>query len=146
MTEVETLDNAGKVADALIAAEVAVQDRMWGDANERADSTLNQLIDAALAQIVVTKALLDNCTADEAVALGKGFYPTGWDGLRSYGSTSANLVVAAAFLRSEIKRRVLLGDSLVRTKRGEAYTTATPYVSSEEAIDEINGCNVQNPD
>lgn len=129
---------AGNRADSLIATEVAVQDRMWGDANERADSTNNQLLDAALAQVVVTKALLDGTPVEDAVEIGKGFYPTGWDGLRSYGSPVANLVVAAAFIRSEIKRRVLLGEDTTRTKRGEAYTTATPYVSSDEALTEIN--------
>lgn len=129
--------NAGRQSDALIATEVAVQDRMWGDANERADSTHNQLIDAALAQVVVTKALLDNCPIDEAVEIGKGFYPTGWGGLRSYGSTVANLVVAAAYLRSEIKRRILLGEDTTRTKRGEAYTTSVPYISSEDVLSEI---------
>lgn len=126
---------AGYKADALIATEVAVQDRMWGDANERADSTLNQLIDAALAQIVVTKAILNN--DEDPVGVAGPFYPTGWDGLRSYGSNVANLVVAAAYLRSEIKRRILLGEDTTRTKRGEAYTTAVPYVSSDEALAEL---------
>lgn len=129
--------NAGLTADELIAVEVAVQDRMWGEANERADSTHNQLLDAALSQIVVTKALLDGCSTDEAVDIGKGFYPTDWEGLRSYGSTVANLAVAAAFIRSEIKRRVMAGEDTTRTKRGQPYVKSVPYVSSEEARAEI---------
>jgi hypothetical protein len=128
--------SAGDQAGALIETEVAVQDRMWGDANGRADSTDNQLIHAALAQVVVTQAILNN--DEDPVGVAKPFYPTGWEGLRSYGSPVANLVVAAAYLRSEIKRRILLGEDTTRTKRGEAYKASTPYVSSEEALAEIN--------
>lgn len=133
MPEFETIEVSGKVADQLIAAEVAIQDKMWGDTNERADATHNQLIDAAMAQTVVSKALTENLPEEAAVEIAKAFYPTGWDGLRSYGSVVANLVVAAAFLRSEIKRRIAAGDSLVRTKRGEPYHVAQPYMTSEEA-------------
>jgi len=41
---------AGDQADQLIATEVAIQDRMWGDVNERADSTKNQLLAAGAAR------------------------------------------------------------------------------------------------
>lgn len=129
---------AGALADKLIATEVAIQDRMWGDANERADSTNNQLLDAALAQqVLLGTKLKAGATSEDAVEEALGFYPKGWDGLRDYGSHVANLVVAAAYLRSEIKRRILLGEDTTRTKRGEAYTTASPYVSSEQAISEL---------
>lgn len=136
----EEQQTAGDLADKLIATEVAIQDRMWGDANERADSTENQLLAAGAAQI---NALFFNLNAgaprDNAFASAKhGFYPETWDGFRDYGSNVANLVVAAAFIRSEIKRRLLLGEDTTRTKRGEAYTTAQPYVSSDEAISELS--------
>ena len=36
-----------------------------------------------------------------------------------------------------MKRRILLGEDTTRTKRGEPYTMAHPYVSSETAIAEI---------
>jgi hypothetical protein len=129
--------SAGATADALIATEVAIQDRMWGDANERADSTKNQLLDAGFAQLVVLHQKLDGVASDTAVEQAREFYPEDWDGLRDYGSNVANLVVAAAFIRSEIKRRILLGEDTTRTKRGEAYTTATPFVSSEVAASEL---------
>jgi hypothetical protein len=128
---------AGSLADRLSALEVAIQDRMWGDANERADSTENQLIGAAQAQLQLTWLIADGVTPERARALAYlEHYPEGWDGFRSYGSPVANLVVAAAYLRSEIKRRILNGEDTTRTARGEAYTTAQPYVSSDVAIGE----------
>jgi hypothetical protein len=134
MTTIEQ-SSAGKLADELIATEVAIQDRMWGDANERADSTENQLLRAGQAQLDLTSHILDGHSAQRATSLALlNYYPEDWDGLRSYGSNVANLVVAAAFIRSEIKRRILLGEDTTRTKRGEPYTVATPYVSSEEAL------------
>jgi hypothetical protein len=130
--------SAGEKADALIATEVVIQDRMWGDANERADSDDGQLLAAAHAQLVLTGLLLDGHTHQRATAHALlECYPEDWDGLRSYGSIVANLVVAAAFIRSEIKRRILAGEDTTRAKRGEPYTLATPYVSSEQAISEL---------
>lgn len=135
---------AGAQADQLIATEVAIQDKMWGDANERADATNNQLLAAGAAQL---NALFFNRVAmaprDNAFASAKhGFYPEDWEGFRDYGSDVANLVVAAAFIRSEIKRRLLLGEDTTRVKRGEVYTHAKPYLSSEQAAQEINGTKV----
>lgn len=130
----EAQSKAGGIADALIDIEVAIQDKMWGDANERADSTKNQLVGAATAQILLVKMTLDGVPPDMALAVAKdASYPKDWDGFRSYGSPVANLVVAAAFIRSEIKRRILLGEDTTRTKRGEPYTVAAPYMSAEEA-------------
>lgn len=135
------LAQAGQLADLLIAREVAVQDQMWGDANERADATDNQLIDAAMAQLGFLQLRFTGL--DEAVALQAAeeeYYPTdlGWSGFRSYGSNIANLVVAAAYIRSEIKRRALLGEEITRTRRNEAWGekggTSRPYMSSEEAL------------
>ena len=126
---------AGEIADKLIAKEVSIQDAMWGDANERADSTRNQLIVAGSAQIVVAMGKIAGVSGDDAVAFAKPYYPSDWNGLRDYGSNVANLVVAAAFIRSEIKRRILLGEDITRTKRGEAYKGPDmPYVSSAEVI------------
>lgn len=145
MSQVEQF-TAGRKADELIATEVAVQDRMWGDANERADSTDNQLIAAAAAQVSAIWAALtmpdEPGGREGAFEVAKeNYYPKDWDGFRDYGSNVANLVVAAAFIRSEIKRRILLGEDTTRAKRGEAYTTAKPYVSSEEALAETGPIN-----
>jgi hypothetical protein len=126
--------SAGLKADNLIATEVEIQDRMWGDANERADSTNNQLMRAAQAQIVLLGGKLSGLSPDEATANASAFYPPDWNGFRDYGSNVANLVVAAAFIRSEIKRRILLGEDTTRAKRGEVYKGPDfPYVSSDEA-------------
>src|SRR5579864_5316937 len=46
-----TIDpNAGALADEIIAKEVAGQDKMWGLANDRADSSQGQLLKAGIAQ------------------------------------------------------------------------------------------------
>lgn len=138
MTAIQQV-NAGNLADNLIATEVAIQDRMWGDANERADAAGNQLMSAALAQLVLLQRKLEGDPSEDAVAIGQEFYPTDWNGFRDYGSNVANLVVAAAFLRSEIKRRILLGEDTTRAKRGEAYKGPDfPYVSSEDAANSLN--------
>lgn len=137
------LESAGHLADNLIATEVAIQDKMWGGANERADSTEGQLLAAAVAQASAVWAA--NTMPNEpggregAFEVAKdNYYPKDWDGFRDYGSDVANLVVVAAFIRSEIKRRVLLGEDTTRTKRGEVYPNRnTPYMSSEQAAQEI---------
>jgi hypothetical protein len=131
---------AGDKADSLIATEVAIQDKMWGVDNHRADATEAQMQSAAMASIGVVVLKGKNVPAELAVKMCReDFYPSSWDktAFRDYGSDIANLVVAAAFLRSEIKRLLLTGADTTRTKRGEAYTTATPNVSSEEAAREL---------
>ena len=125
---------AGDIADTLIEMEVSIQDKMWGDANERADAAGNQMTHAAVAQLVLAAAKHSGVPSETATKVARDFYPTDWDGFRDYGSNIANLVVAAAFIRSEIKRRILLREDTTRTKRGEAYKSATPYMSSEEAL------------
>lgn len=131
--------NAGRDADNLIATEVAIQDRMWGDANERADASGNQMMTAAMAQLVLLQRKIAGDPSDEAVKLAQEFYPPDWNGFRDYGSNVANLVVAAAFIRSEIKRRILAGEDTTRAKRGEAYKGPDfPYVSSEDAAKSLN--------
>lgn len=127
----------GEMADELIATEVAIQDKMWGDANDRADATNNQLMAAAMAQLVLTSAKVEGEPVDVALKLGASFYPQNWSGFRDYQSNIANLVVAAAFIRSEIKRRLLLGEDTTRSKRHPEQTynpeTGLPNVSAEEA-------------
>jgi hypothetical protein len=136
MTTIEQA-NAGDEADILINTEVDIQDRMWGDANERADSTNNQLLLAGIAQLTLTRLKLYGNSPACSTDLARLQYPDDWDGFRDYGSTVANLVVAAAFIRSEIKRRILLGEDTTRSKRDKPYKTATPYVSSEQAAAEL---------
>lgn len=92
------------------------------------------------AQILLVKLLEEDCPLEEAVAISlDAAYPETWDqgAFRSYGSSVANLVVAAAFLRNEIKRRVARGADTTRSKRGEPYTTAQPAMSAEEALSGI---------
>ena len=99
----------------LIAAEVARQDRMWGQAYERVDVSRGQLMNAAMAQLDALEA--------RQVGLPDAFnvipeqYPFGWSGFRDYGSDIANLVVAAAYLQQEIKRKLALGEPTTRTSR-----------------------------
>jgi hypothetical protein len=126
---------AGNLADSLIATEVAIQDRMWGDANDRADAQGNQLLKAAQAQSELALLKIEGCTAQFAVENAQDLYPKDWNGFRDYGSHIANLVVAAAFIRSEIKRRVLLGESTYRAPREQAYAGPDmPNMSSEQAL------------
>jgi hypothetical protein len=44
-------------ADELIDAEIARQDRMWGEAKERADASKGQLLHAAQAQLELVHGL-----------------------------------------------------------------------------------------
>ena len=130
-------EEAGKTADQLIAAEVAVQDKMWGDANERAKADRGELLSAAVAQLtfVHDRDVIGGIAEESALALAKArYYPSDWDGFRSYGSTVANLAVAGAYIRNEMKRLIAAGEDTTRTKRGEAYPGRnTPYMSSEQA-------------
>lgn len=112
------MDDAATQADELIAAEVARQDRMWGAENERADISNRQLHLAALAQLDFLELRESGRTNEEALHMAKGFFfPDDWGGFRDYGSAVANLVVAAAYIRQEIARRVRAGESTHRTSR-----------------------------
>lgn len=128
----------GDMADALIGAEVATQDKMWGDANERADSMNGQLLDAALAQAhavfgCAKMPMIERTVVfDDAKAM---FYPKDWSGFRDYGSDIANLVVAAAYIRNEIKRRLVKGESYHRSARTAPYTGDQPAMSAVQAAD-----------
>jgi hypothetical protein len=113
----------GREADAIIAKEVAGQDKMWGVANDRADSSQGQLLSAGLAQAYALWARRDNgtpITADDVPSC----YPKDWTGFRDYGSDIANLAVASAFFRQEIKRLLSEGADTTRLTRDQA---AQPY-------------------
>lgn len=128
-----------ELADQLIAAEIAKQDGMWGETNERADASKSQILRAATAQCVAL-SLSQNFAAlwpggnraeQRVEAFNKAkhdFYPTDWSGFRDYGSDVANMVVAAAYLRNEIKRRIRNGESTYRAPRDaktQPYDPAT---------------------
>lgn len=131
----ENAISAGAKADELIAGEVAIQDKMWGIGNDRADAVKGQMQDSAMAQIGVVALKRQGVSSEVAVRLCyDDFYPKDWDGFRDYGSDVANLVVAAAYLRNEIKRKIGAGEDTTRLKRLEVYPGRnTPAVSSEEA-------------
>ncbi|WP_316196716.1 hypothetical protein [Bradyrhizobium sp. SZCCHNS3053] len=111
------LQLAEKLADDLIAAEIAKQDAMWGRLNERADTSRGQLFDAAHAQIWLTMAKIEGSSAEDALESAKHLYPGDWSGFRDYGSHIANIVVAIAFLRQEIKRKLMNGEDFTRAAR-----------------------------
>lgn len=132
------LKTAGDLADSLIAKEVSVQDAMWGVANDRADALDGQMQDAAMAQIGLVVLKRKGFPSAEAVQLaGNDFYPADWSGFRDYDSAVANLAVAAAFIRSEMKRLIAAGESTYRAPRNPEQVYApntTPRMSSDEAI------------
>lgn len=128
----------GAIADTLIASEVNTQDKMWGDANERADSMKGQLLGAALAQAQAIHSVMayphDTRKASFEIAR-LNYYPKDWGGFRDYGSDIANLVVAAAYIRNEIKRRLIKGESYHRAARTEPYQGPDqPAVSSADVL------------
>lgn len=110
-------EQAGTQADYLIAKEIAGQDKMWGVSNERADSSHGQLLDAGVSQAFAVASVRHGVPHDEAFGPDPAFYPKDWSGFRNYGSEVSNLVVAAAFLRQEIKRLIAKGEPTVRTAR-----------------------------
>jgi len=120
---------AAQDADAIIAGEVARQDQMWGVANERADSTQGQLLRAGLAQLEALLLRRDG----EANTFGgaPNVYPADWSGFRDYGSDVANLAVAAAYIRQEIKRLIAQGADTTRTSRDPA---TQPYTGDQPAV------------
>src|SRR5579864_2622622 len=115
-----TIDpNAGALADEIIAKEVAGQDKMWGLANDRADSSQGQLLKAGIAQGVALIYRREGHT--DAFTDGKPeFYPADWSGFRDYGSDVANLAVVAAFVRQEMKRLIANGADTTRLSRDQA--------------------------
>ncbi len=119
---------AGYRADELIAREVAGQDKMWGAANERADSSQGQLLAAGLSQ---AQALYDRRTIGKSIDYTNppSTYPADWSGFRDYGSDVANLVVAIAYMRQEVKRLIADGASVTRLSRDQA---TQPYTGVDQ--------------
>lgn len=127
----------GAMADTLIASEVSTQDKMWGDANERADSMDGQLLGAALAQAqaIYSVNAYPHDTRKASFEIARlNYYPRDWSGFRDYGSDIANLVVAAAYIRNEIKRRLLKGESFHRSARTEPYKGDQPAGAASDVI------------
>ncbi|GAB6995241.1 hypothetical protein JQ593_22635 [Bradyrhizobium viridifuturi] len=118
-------------ADNLIAAEIGRQDRMWGDTNDRADISQGQLLQAGVAQldfIYLATRQGHIWTREEALKLAEqAVFPKDWGGFRDYGSDVANLVVAAAYIRQEIVRRIRNGESTFRSSRN---VETQPYAES----------------
>jgi len=122
-------ETAAQDADAIIAGEVARQDKMWGVANERADSTQGQLLRAGMAQLDALQLRRDG--EADAFADTPTIYPADWSGFRDYGSDVANLAVAAAYIRQEIKRLIAAGADTTRTSRDPA---TQPYTGDQPAV------------
>jgi len=142
-----SLDVAASIAkaDELIESEIATQTKMWGADAVRADCRGSELIHAAQASCLLTVLKEDPgfTPAHESAAVKlaeDAFYPANWSGFRDYGNVY-NLVVAAAFLRNEIARRIAAGQSFDRKPRqpDQTYNAATglPAVSSAEARGEV---------
>ena len=120
---------AGHRADEIIATEVLGQDKMWGVANERTDANSGQLLAAGASQAY---ALLVKRAGQGVKAFEPPpFYPTDWSGFRDYGSDVANLAVAVAFLRQEMKRLIAAGADTTRTSRNPA---TQPYKGDQPAV------------
>lgn len=120
----------GEEADKLIAAEIAGQDKMWGTANDRADVSGGQMLAAALAQSHALHARrVDGTPIDYRSP--PAIYPADWGGFRDYGSDIANLVVAAAYLRQEIKRLIANGEPMTRLTRDQA---TQPFTADQPAF------------
>ncbi|WP_316207526.1 hypothetical protein [Bradyrhizobium sp. SZCCHNR3118] len=107
---------AERLADKLIADEIAKQDAMWGKLNERADTSKGQLLHAAMGQMDAVWARQQG-DGDGAFAQPPSIYPTDWSGFRSYGADIPNIVVAVAFLRQEIKRKLMNDEDYERLAR-----------------------------
>lgn len=123
-------NDAGAKAEDLVRGEVATQNGMWGDFNERADISKGQLLQAAVAQASAVKIAAELPYLKRSVAFESAknqYYPKDWSGFRDYGSDVMNLVVAAAYLQNEIKRRLMNDESFERSKRrpDQPYNPAT---------------------
>lgn len=127
------IQQANERAVEMIANEVALQDKMWGDDNARAKHQDGQLLGAALAQAQAIHSVREYPADPRSLSFEiahDNYFPKDWDknAFRDYGSDIANLVVAAAFLHQEIKRRLLVGEDTMRSKRepAQAYQTVRP--------------------
>lgn len=120
---------AGHEADKIIATEISGQDKMWGVANERTDSNNGQLLAAGLSQLEALSLRRNGVLT--AFNAPPASYPTDWSGFRDYGSDVANLAVAAAFIRQEMKRLIAAGADTTRTSRNVA---TQPYTGDQPAV------------
>jgi hypothetical protein len=128
MSERKKFGNAGVMADTLIFQEIDRQDAMWGVTNNRADTKDGQLMLAGMAQL---DALFDRLNGEpDAFASAPEIYPPDWSGFRDYGSDVANLVVAAAFIRQEIQRKIAAGEDTHRKSRDPVQQ---PYAKDQPA-------------
>jgi hypothetical protein len=119
----------GQAADDIIASEVARQDAMWGRSNDRADSSKGQLLKAGIASVVAVQARRDGFI--DAFNSPPPIYPSDWSGFRDYGSDVANLAVAAAYIRQEMKRLIANGEPTHRLSRDPV---AQPYTGDQPAV------------
>lgn len=125
-----------KTAREIIQKEVDGQNAMWGPGQERKDNAKGEMMQAAACQLSVASLIARGMEGDRAVKAITPAYPEGWEGFRSYGSVIANLAVTAAFIESEIARRLALGEDTTRTKRDEPYVNITPKQDFPTSIDE----------
>lgn len=119
----------GQTADDIIASEIARQDAMWGRSNERADSSHGELLGAGLAQALALYQRRRGFTA--AFERAPDVFPQTWGGFRDYGSDVANLAVAAAYIRQEMKRLIAAGAPTHRLSRDAAKQ---PYTADQPAV------------
>jgi hypothetical protein len=124
---------ARDLAAKLVNDEAAIQVRMWADTDGKRPSGNRELMHAGIAHLQALDMKLDGF--DWAFQAPPDIYPVGWSGFRDYDSNVANLVVAAAFIQSEIAARILNGESTYRAPRSKTdiYTAIQPAMSSEEA-------------
>lgn len=88
-----------------------------------------QLLRAGLAQLEAL--LLRRDGEADAFGAAPNIYPADWSGFRDYGSDVANLAVAAAYIRQEIKRLIAQGADTTRTSRDPA---TQPYTGDQPAV------------
>lgn len=111
------------VAQDAYEGELARQDRMWGEINQRADISNRQLLRAGAASL--DAAMVGPLT------LTPDIYPKDWSGFRDYGSEFSNLGVAVAFLIQRMRQLVRDGESTFRSSRDVA---TQPYLADQPAV------------
>jgi hypothetical protein len=113
-------------AEDLIKWEMELQDQMWGAGTDNIEAINDgQFQRAAMGQLT---ALFEKENGDpDAFSSPPPIFPEDWDPgtFRDYGTGIANLVVAAAWLTQEIRRRLNNGESRKRSPRDPVRQ---PYV------------------
>lgn len=117
----------------LIAAELGLQNQMWGDANERADISKGQLFGAGLAMFTAMKGRRER-NVDAFYAIPET-YPKDWSGFRDYGTDIPCGVVGICFMIQEAKRLLMEGVDPTRLARrpDQKYNPATGLPNQVEA-------------